>query len=171
MFTVIEQVKQCRDCGEMLPLSAFHRRKRSSDGASSYCRPCTAVRNRSYVKSNRARHNELSKQWVQDNPEKRREVVRRNKLAAKYGITLEQYDDMLYLQRGRCAICLQPFASSKLTHVDHNHKTGQVRGLLCYNCNLMLGHALEERGTLLAAIRYLDHYSRLYHLEQQAGLR
>lgn len=53
---------------------------------------------------------------------------------AKYGLTLDQYDSMLMSQRNRCAICHRPPAARPL-EIDHDHRTGRVRGLLCWYCN------------------------------------
>ena len=75
----------------------------------------------------------------------------------KYRITLEDYRRMLEGQNGRCAICgtNQPGGRYKVFHVDHHHETGAVRGLLCNNCNAMIGLAKDDRAVLEAAINYL----------------
>ncbi len=56
-------------------------------------------------------------------------------LRRKYGITLKQYYRMLKAQDYKCAICRRPFDEKRKANVDHNHKTGKVRGILCYRCN------------------------------------
>ncbi len=71
----------------------------------------------------------------------------------RHGLTLADYDEMFRLQDGRCAICR--CGSSKRLHVDHNHETGLVRGLLCYLCNTMLGNSKDQPGILEAAASYL----------------
>lgn len=63
-------------------------------------------------------------------------VKREKSLLANYGITLEQYNRMYEEQQGACAICLVQFP---MLEVDHDHETGQVRGLLCGNCNKAAG--------------------------------
>lgn len=66
-------------------------------------------------------------------------VYDRNKrLMSLYGITLEQYEQMLTAQNGVCAICGR-IPTGRSLHVDHNHKTGEVRGLLCHSCNFAIG--------------------------------
>jgi hypothetical protein len=72
-------------------------------------------------------------------------------LKAKYGITDEDYDAMAEAQGYRCAICESdaPFV------VDHCHQTGRVRGLLCHNCNVGLGHFKDNPQILTAALQYL----------------
>jgi hypothetical protein len=67
------------------------------------------------------------------------EKVRHNHLSWKYGITLEQYNLMLSDQGGTCAICGVPPGEKRALAVDHCHKTGRVRALLCASCNVRLG--------------------------------
>ncbi len=79
---------------------------------------------------------------------------------AKYGIGLPEYEEMFDDQGGKCKICLRPgnkVGRGRLgrLHVDHNHSTGVVRGLLCYACNGLLGLAGESETTLERAISYL----------------
>lgn len=80
-----------------------------------------------------------------------RERGRRHQLRSKYGLTVEQYERMVDQQGGRCAICRR---AGRL-HVDHNHNTGEVRGLLCMNCNTGIGHLGDDVEVLGRAIGYL----------------
>lgn len=73
-------------------------------------------------------------------------------LQKKYGLSLEQYESMVAEQEGCCAICGE--VPQKLV-VDHDHLTGNVRGLLCHACNVTLGLMKEDPARLLAAIGYL----------------
>lgn len=68
----------------------------------------------------------------------RQERAKDARLRRKYGLTLKQFDRMMYLQKGKCAICYRPFlpdGKTRRPHVDHDHKTKRVRGLLCMTCN------------------------------------
>lgn len=77
-------------------------------------------------------------------------------LKSKYNLTTEQYLDMYYAQQGCCAICGKPETELKRSlYIDHNHKTGKVRGLLCPNCNFFLGYVKENIDTLLNMATYL----------------
>lgn len=77
-------------------------------------------------------------------------------LRASYGIDLAAYNQMKDDQGGVCAICEKPDTSKKQKlHVDHNHATGHVRGLLCHNCNVGLGAFRDSEPSLLKAIDYL----------------
>lgn len=87
--------------------------------------------------------------------------TKRYELLAYYGISLAEYEKMLDLQNGACAICGKRetvrVRNGTIRHmaVDHDHKTGKIRGLLCSRCNPMLGLAKDDSNTLLSAVRYL----------------
>lgn len=82
--------------------------------------------------------------------------MRRSRLLARYGVSPEQVEQMHADQGGVCAICGQPLALwTKATHIDHDHATGEVRGLLCWGCNVGLGAFKDDTGKLLAAAAYL----------------
>ena len=90
--------------------------------------------------------------------EKKKQKIYGRKLdyRKKYGITLEEYNKMFAHQNGCCLICDQhQTVLNKGLSVDHCHTTGKVRGLLCNNCNLMLGFAKDKIDTLSNSIRYL----------------
>ena len=71
----------------------------------------------------------------------------------QYGITPEQFLDMLDAQGGKCAICKEPLRPGKYTHVDHDHNSGKVRELLCNLCNVQLPRTLY---LARAAVAYLE---------------
>lgn len=77
------------------------------------------------------------------------------RLRSMYGITPEQYEQMLSQQGNKCAICKKPFSSTRDTHIDHNHLTNYVRGLLCSNCNLGIGNFQDSEELLNEASRYI----------------
>lgn len=76
----------------------------------------------------------------------------------KYGLTQEQYEAMLAEQDGRCAICRSPDwpGKDRRPHVDHCHKTGKIRALLCGKCNNGLGNYDDDPARLRAAADYLE---------------
>jgi hypothetical protein len=79
----------------------------------------------------------------------------------KYGITQYQWHQMIEEQEDKCAICYKPWPvknNMNQIFVDHDHFTGKVRGLLCNNCNSMIGFAKDDTSTLRGAITYLDRY-------------
>lgn len=82
--------------------------------------------------------------------------MRENSYLRYYGITIEQYEILLKNQNGGCAICFSPTGSNgKRLSVDHNHETGEVRGLLCDDCNTGLGKFKDNPNLLAIAINYL----------------
>ena len=94
--------------------------------------------------------------YVAKNPDK----VRNNHLKSKFGISLEKYNEMHAAQDGKCAICGEPETSNRygkprMLAVDHCHDSKKVRGLLCGNCNPMIGYAKDNIQVLTKAIEYL----------------
>jgi hypothetical protein len=73
-----------------------------------------------------------------------------------YGLQIEEYEELLDRQRGRCAICREPAAGDLALAADHDHATGAIRGLLCSRCNNGLGSFRDDPGLLEAAVRYLN---------------
>ncbi len=92
------------------------------------------------------------------------EYQRRARLKRQYGITVEDYDRMRAAQNGACAVCgtttpvgrVSEWTQDYWLHVDHDHKTGTVRGLLCNECNTGLGKFQDDPELLVAAVSYLE---------------
>lgn len=100
----------------------------------------------------RLARNAAARRWrAKLSGEDRAELYRRQNLMAKYGISMDQWDDMLQAQGGGCAIC----GRRKKLYVDHDHSTGAVRALLCRNCNVGIGHFYDDADVLMAAVAYL----------------
>ena len=92
-----------------------------------------------------------STEWAKRQHVRRAYIARKSHLITKYGITPEQFDKMSEDQQGSCAIC----GLKTTLYIDHDHATGKVRELLCWNCNVGLGHFRDSQGTLLLAAEYL----------------
>lgn len=89
---------------------------------------------------------------------------RRGGLKYRFGITPEQYVEMLTEQKGVCALCEQPetvilHGNVKQLCVDHDHKTGKVRALLCGGCNSGLGHFKDDSEVMIRAAAYIRKHS------------
>ena len=80
------------------------------------------------------------------------------KLVQRYGITLCERDDMLARQMFRCASCHSDKPGPTDWHVDHDHSTGKVRGIICNDCNLALGLACDDPDILRKLTAYLEKY-------------
>lgn len=153
-------MKQCIKCKQVKLLSDFWKDKRRSDGYRSDCRQCSdaatkkwrANNREAYLKQKRAHRATLDKATL-------KKEDKHYSLKRKFGISLEDYNLMLTAQNGNCAICGKHHKEcSKALAVDHNHKTGKLRSLLCSSCNLMLGYAKDNPAILSKGALYLqDH--------------
>ena len=156
-----EVLKGCTRCGEVKPPSAFHVDRQKKDGRHSICRAC-AVKSARVRRANpekRAACIERSRLYKLNNPEKYRSSVRNATLKAKYGIGLVEFAELLAKQGGACALCgaTDPGVSwGRNLHVDHDHATGRIRGLLCQPCNTSLGKFKEDPALLRKAANYIE---------------
>lgn len=110
---------------------------------------------RIYREENKEAMNTNAREWKAANREKMRE----SKLKDRYGITIAEYNEMLVSQDMGCAICgsLTPKRKgSEHLVVDHCHDSGEVRGLLCYKCNVGLGSFEDDLTLLIKAAGYLE---------------
>lgn len=128
--------KLCSNCKKVLPVSDFTKRLRNKDGLRSRCKYCDRKDENSYRKKNP-------------------EVERKRKLKSKYNITLEEYNNMIISQNGECYICKK----QKILSVDHNHKTGRIRKLLCQKCNAGIGMFDENIDILKNVILYIQEHN------------
>lgn len=125
-------------CGVEKNITEFYMRDKKSGRRHSACKECDKAR----VK---ARH--------QANPER----TRNNDLKRNYGITLQEHQQMFDDQNGLCAICGKSGDGRwKKLCIDHDHTTGEVRQLLCRNCNMVLGQVGDSTQTLQSMIEYLN---------------
>ena len=128
-------VRKCSICKTTKPLAEFVKNRKKTYGHTYECKECW----RDYIFLTR------------DNGD-------------KYGITSQEYKHLLSLQEGKCAICLNfetalsKYGKVKRLAIDHDHKTGKVRGLLCQRCNITLAHVEKDRLISEKAIKYLEKY-------------
>ena len=127
-------MRKCSACFQVKNLGDFHADKRGKDGVSYACKECKALRSKNYYNNNK-------------------KPVRNQQIKYRYGITESQYNDMFKSQQGACKICLAP-ATIKLA-VDHCHRTGRIRGLLCSKCNHGIGLFQDSSALLEKASEYL----------------
>lgn len=133
--------KICSKCGVEKPKEEFHLRSPSQPWPKSACKDCQRERARDYW-----RKKPLPKQ-----------IQRDRNLKKSFGIGLEEYNRLLDKQGNCCAICKTTACESgKNFAVDHDHVTGEIRGLLCMYCNTALGKFKDSVETLKNAINYLE---------------
>lgn len=107
----------------------------------------------------RARKVEQQRQYRLRNPRAFTKSDWNAYLKRTYGITADEYDVMVGERRGRCEVCGQvPAGKRDRLHVDHDHSTGVVRGLLCSACNVSLGHVKEDPARLRALADYIERH-------------
>lgn len=156
-------LKWCPTCRRLLQVSEFHKNKRAFDGLYDRCKVCNSAisnqwhRKRAEDPEYRERKNQRARDWRAANQgEQLTRAYKGYNLRQLYGITFEHFEEMLAAQGGRCAICSERFRSGFTTHVDHDHATGRVRGILCDACNNGLGRFRDNPEVLQRAARYLE---------------
>src|SRR3972149_8118813 len=147
-------MKICSRCTINKPTNEFYKDPRYGTPRS-WCKKCCNQNSHDWNKSNPKKHIIATKKWKGKNGRKTINA----RLVRTYGITIDKYDHMFSEQNGLCAICGtdNPKGRGKF-HVDHAHSTGKIRGLLCNNCNTLLGFCCDHKSTLQSAIDYLDYH-------------
>lgn len=140
----------CTRCKETKPAEAFSLEKTRTNGLYPWCKVCRQEAGPAHRKKNRAAA--LAYNQRADVKLRRRE----RDYAKKYGMSLDDYEHMCAKQEKKCLICFFPPKEGKLLMVDHNHKTGEVRGLLCDTCNRTLGLFKDSIPMLTRALTYLQ---------------
>jgi hypothetical protein len=162
-------VKQCKVCGAIKPFGDFYGSKLGRDGVRPECKACNLAARKAKYAADPKPYIARVKRWQQENPERlnayRREYRRRpdrkradrdGHLRRKFGIGIDDYERMFAEQSGLCAICRAPGPQDGSLHVDHDHLSGRVRGLLCVSCNNALGAFRESFDIFQRAANYLD---------------
>jgi len=175
--------KVCKNCGELKSVSEFTKNRHTGCGPSVYkenCKSCARLLRDRESESKRAaiyrgktlderREKKRLYLSVPENLEKSRAYAReyakknphrqRIRILAQYGLTEEGFDELLKSQNGVCAICGKSRSEMKSNLVvDHDHKTGKVRGLLCVQCNTSLGNLKDNTDLLKKAAEYLENH-------------
>lgn len=163
--------RKCAKCDTVYPATVefFHRQTRGRGGFNSWCKKCNLEATRIYRRSEKGKAVSAAYQKSKkgkltqkryaatDNGKKKR---KNNSLKSKYNLTLDGYNELFRSQKGCCAVCGEKETSANKCDlsVDHDHKTGIVRGLLCDRCNRMIGFAGEDISKLQKAIDYLGNF-------------
>lgn len=156
-------MKCCSVCGLPKDDSEFYARYL-------FCKKCVLSRQKEKYHTDpdfRSRVIKASVAYLRAHPEKYKDRA----LKQRHGLTRQQYDMMLESQEGVCAICGQPETkkfNGKVCrlHVDHDHATNEIRGLLCGKCNVALGAFNDDISVMIKAIQYLQESRRVSHGQQ-----
>lgn len=135
----------CTICNTRKPYKEFRKDKYQQDGRMSRCKDCMVIFRAEKCKLRGAEATAVLERTYQ--------------LRRKYGLSLEQYDELLKKQEGSCAICGSSDSRSTRTSnlfVDHCHTTGKIRGLLCHHCNIALGYMEDDIERLRKMIEYIS---------------
>ena len=138
-------MKICTSCGKEKPLEEFYlqKGKRTREGyRNPVCKEC---------------HNKKSVEWARKNPDKVAQHRRKRNLKDKYNLSVEEYDKQAALQDYKCYIC-SCVPTRRRLNVDHCHKTGAIRKLLCDKCNMAIGLLEDDVDRLQKAKEYLENF-------------
>ncbi len=155
-----EQKRTCEGpCGLELEMGSFGPNKKYKDKTSRVCLDCKREKEKRWNNHSPKYRREWRRAWKIKDPE----AYEKNEFKfrmRKYGLTAQQYEEMVVAQNGRCAVCLQPPAATNSKNqrlfVDHDHDTNEVRGLLCHGCNATLGLMRDRHDWLVRASLYLQ---------------
>jgi hypothetical protein len=181
LFPVAE--KRCRGCSEVKPLSEYYANPKGRGGLRPECKDCTKARRKAWYAENADHERERVRQWALANPDKIAERVARvagtekkkaadwrSYLKRNYGITVDEYDLLVAEHDGVCAICKKPRPDDRKLHIDHDHASGKIRGLLCFRCNNALGDLDDDPVLFQRAADYLDRDDELIAKARQRAL-
>ena len=145
-------MKECSKCHHTKPLEYFYKDSHKKDGHWTECKQCAEKREKKY----RFFHTDEIRKKKQLSRKRNPIRDKDNDYRRKYGISFEGVKQMYVNQNGQCALCSYRFNKRKDIHVDHNHTTGKVRGLLCMKCNIQIGYIEKAEPVLGKITEYLQ---------------
>lgn len=154
-FLLSVPMKRCSSCLETK--KDFGPDKRAEDGLQSRCRDCARQYDRERYQANRKAKAEYQRRyWNSLSKEEQKRRTFRYELG-RYGLDLEQYEQMVKKQKGLCRLCSKPPKPGchHRLQVDHCHATGKIRGLLCNTCNTALGRLGDSEQGILRLLQYV----------------
>ena len=156
-----EGMKRCSTCQQLLPINEFHRDKSTPTGLASRCKSCSRVAQIAYLAKKPISIEVERERRSRRDPEKVKANQRRTMLKARYGVTPEWLAETFESQGGVCAACGCPEMKTfqgriRMLAIDHDHQTGEIRGLLCSTCNISIGLLGDDVGRIEAAALYLE---------------
>ena len=148
-------IQECSKCEIVLTEETGYRVRTGKHAGkfNQYCRKCAVVYNRGRYLANPEKFKLARREYAKTNPDQ----MRKHQLKRDHNTTPEWVEQKSLEQCGCCAICWEPLP--KNPPVDHDHNTGQNRGLLCSKCNFGLGHFDDQPQRILSAVEYLKKYA------------
>lgn len=146
--------KWCTACENTHPVGAFGKRERTHDGLDTTCREARRRAEREWYARDKPGHVARTQAWNKANPEKA-QIVRLRAKAKELGLDPDEVEQAFREHNGLCDICGEPCKTGRRLAIEHCHKTGKFRGFACMDCNVMLGHARDDPGRLMAGAAYV----------------
>ena len=148
-------MKICSLCKKEKDLTEFSKNVSRKSGLCERCKTCSSSITKAWYKDNKVRHN----LWRENNIDLCKTHHKKSNLKINFGLTIEDYNAILICQDYKCLICDKtPEENGRALPVDHNHETGDIRGLLCDCCNRGIGLLKDNPETLRKAAKYLEKY-------------
>lgn len=175
--------KRCISCNQIRAAEYFFRHKYitrtgiASTQFESSCKDCKYAARQQFRAKNAALCAERQREYYAKYKERidteHRAYYQRHSSAIKvsqfkyhlweqYGLTIEQYEALVIAQDNRCKACGEPegHPRKRRLHVDHDHQTGEVRGLLCHHCNCALGHLHDDQSKVRGLLAYIESFKQ-----------
>ncbi len=160
-------MKICTKCREEKTSNEFYAvntPKQTKDGLNSWCKECSRKSASAWRNKNRDRAVEANRAWAkknwathyEKNKQKYKDTARSNRLRISFSMSVDDYEAMYKAQKGACGLCEKQHMGGRRLAVDHDHKTGKIRALLCGNCNRGIGYLGDDAALLRKAADYLD---------------
>lgn len=156
----------CPTCAVLKPASCFYRNLNSRSGLFTYCKDCASRRAKAWrsipevkrkIQQYKRSTSSIAQQKEYQKLPETKKKNRASRLLKKYGLTSDQFDELLRQQNFRCAICESTEPSGTgIWHIDHDHQTNKVRGILCHHCNVALGSVRDSARILRRMMCYLS---------------
>lgn len=154
--------KVCHVCKEEKAFEQFGlaNNNKNGDGRAAYCLNCSSTL------TEREKTAIVTRLWRKRNQEKHDKMHKNYSLQKTYGISVDKYNEMLQRQNSVCTVCGEPSTIMRKNGrihslcVDHNHETGEIRGLLCHTCNTLLGHIETNPQRIKLLEFYLESHSK-----------
>lgn len=138
-------MKKCSTCGIEFELIYFNKNKSNKDGYEYRCKDCTRKRVNEWCNNNKEKRKKYKKDYRQKHKERLKNMDIGYRLKKEYNLTLNQKNQMIKDQNGLCYCCKKELGTNpNNNHVDHDHKTGRIRKILCSRCNITIGGLKED---------------------------